>query len=108
LTPKPLVVKLQITPDGEDTFKIGNSQHKANRYNVAIDIPGIKGWFAHLVGKQPPPTKVWILYGSAPAFVKSEGPLCMDCPIWRTELTSPVWEEATAEKAEARNKLIVP
>jgi hypothetical protein len=98
-TPKPLVVKLQISPDGEETFKIGDSQRKASRFEITVEIPGIKGWFAHLMGKQPPPTKVWILDGTAPAFVKSEGPLCMDCPVWRTELASPVWEEKPAQES---------
>jgi hypothetical protein len=103
-TPKPLIVKLQITPDGEDTFKIGESQQKANRYQVVVEIPGIKGWFAHLMGKQPPPTHIWILNGTAPAFVKSESPLCMDCPVLRTELASPVWQEAAAEQYKDENK----
>jgi hypothetical protein len=97
-TPKPMLVKLVITPGGEETFNIGDSQRKATRYDVAVEIQGIKGWFAHLLGKQPPPTRVWILYGAAPAFVKSEGPLCMDCPVWRTELASPVWPQSTSEE----------
>jgi len=97
-TPKPLLVKLVITPGGEETFNIGDSQRKATRYDVAVELQGIKGWFAHLLGKQPPPTRVWILYGAAPAFVKSEGPLCMDCPVWRTELASPVWPQAPSQE----------
>ncbi len=98
-TPKPLLVKLQITPDGDEAFRIGESQHKASRYQAAVEIQGIKGWFAHLMGKQPPPTRVWILSGAAPAFVKSEGPFCMDCPVWRTELASPTWQEASVAKS---------
>jgi hypothetical protein len=35
-----------------------------------------------------------MLGGSAPAFLKSEGPLCDECPIWRIELTSPVWPKS--------------
>jgi hypothetical protein len=94
-TPKPLLVKLQVTPDGEESFMIGYSKRKATRYQVAIEIQGIKGWFAHLMGKHPPPTKVWVLYGTAPCFVRSEGPFCMDCPEWRIELASPTWPEAS-------------
>jgi hypothetical protein len=107
-TPKPLLVKLVITPAGEDAFSIGGSERKATRYEVAVEIQGIKGWFAHLMGKQPPPTRVWILYGAAPAFVKSEGPLCMDCPVWRTELASPVWPQPGPQEGESDKQQAAP
>jgi hypothetical protein len=92
-TPKPLLVKLAITAEGEDSFLTGSASHKAIRYDVKVDIPGLRGAVAPMVGKQPPDTHVWILGGSSPAFLKSEGPLCEGCAIWRTELTSPVWPE---------------
>jgi len=43
---------------------------------------------ASLFGKEPPDTNVWILEEEGPAFVKSEGPLCRGCPVWRIELVS--------------------
>jgi hypothetical protein len=92
-TPKPLLVKLAITVEGEDSFLTGSASHKAIRYAVKVDIPGVRGVVAPLVGKQPPDTHVWILSGSSPVFLKSEGPLCEGCAIWRTELTSPIWPE---------------
>ena len=45
------------------------------------------------------PGFVWILEGEAPAFVKSEGPLYFGGPVWRIELTSPVWPKATSPLA---------
>jgi len=90
-TPKPRIVKLVISPEGEDSFSIGGSSHKATRYLVKIQIGGVTGLVAPLVGKQPPDTHVWILGGDAPVFVKLEGPLYQDGPTWRIELTSPVW-----------------
>ena len=97
VTPKPQLVKLSITPQGEEPFSVAKSRRKAMRYAVNVEIGGIKGWFAHLLGKQPPTIYVWILEGEAPAFVKSEGPLFVGGPIWRIELTSPVWPETSAE-----------
>lgn len=90
-TPKPRLVKLVITPLGEEPFMTGESHRKAMKYQVKVDIGGVKGWLAHVTGKQPPPTYVWILEGDAPAFVKSEGPLSSDGPVWRIELASPTW-----------------
>jgi hypothetical protein len=101
-TPKPLLVKLGVTADGEDSFSIGGAGNKAIRYAVKVDIAGIRGVLAPLVGKQPPDTHVWILGGSGPAFLKSEGPSYESGPIWRIELASPVWPKGTTDKAEPK------
>jgi len=93
-TPKPRLVKLEISPVGEDSFTVGGSAGKAMRYAVKIDIGGISGFIAPIIGKQPPDTHVWMVYGKAPSFLKSEGPLFEDGPVWRIELTSPVWPKA--------------
>jgi len=93
-TPKPRLVKLIISPEGDDTFSIGGATHKATRYVVKIELGGITGIVAPIVGKQPPDTRVWMLGGSTPAFLKSEGPLCDECPIWRIELAVPVWPKS--------------
>ena len=95
-TPKPRLVKLELSPMGEDPFSIGAASMKAMRYAVKVDIGGISGVIAPIVGKQPPDTHVWIVGGKAPGFVKSEGPLFQDGPVWRIELASPVWPKPGA------------
>jgi hypothetical protein len=85
------VVKLEISPAGEDSFSVGAVAHKALRYQVKVNIGGISGAIAPIVGKQPPDTYVWVAGGNQPGFLCSEGPLCDGCPIWRIELASPVW-----------------
>jgi len=87
-TPKPLLVKLAITPHGEEPFMIGSFRHKAMHYVVKVEIGGLTGFLARLMGKQPPDTHVWVLGGEAPAFVKSEGPLYAGGPVWRVQLAS--------------------
>jgi hypothetical protein len=37
----------------------------------------------------PPDNHAWIVTADVPAFVKFEGPLYMNRPVWRIELTSP-------------------
>jgi len=91
-TPKPRLVKLVISQEGEDWFSVGNSTHKAVRYSVRVELKGVEGFVAPLVGKAPPDTHIWILNGDAPAYLKSEGALCADCPVWRIELVSPAWK----------------
>jgi hypothetical protein len=101
-TPKPELVKLAVKRQGEDTFTTGNERRKAMHFLVKIEIGGIKGALASLLGKEPPDTQVWIVEGEAPAFVKSEGPLAFGAPVWRIELVSPVFpkKEETPEKKE--------
>jgi hypothetical protein len=90
-TPKPRLVKLAITLQGEEPFSVGGSSRKATHYVVKVEIGGAAGLVAPLLGKQPPDTHIWILGGEAPVFVKSEGQLSFGGPIWRIELVSPVW-----------------
>ena len=87
-TPEPLLIKLAIVPQGEESFKIGSFSHKAMHYVVKAEIGGVKGFLARLASKQPPDTHVWVLGGDAPAFVKLEGPLYTGGPIWRVKLAA--------------------
>ena len=90
-TPAPRLVKLAISAAGTDPFLIDGSAREATHYVVKIEIGGVAGVVAPLLGKQPPDIHVWVLGGETPAFVKSEGPLYVGGPSWRIELTSPVW-----------------
>jgi hypothetical protein len=91
-----------IKTQGEDSFSTGDTHRKAMHYVMKVDIGGLSGAFAQLLGKQPPDTHVWILEGEAPAFVKSEGPLAYGGPIWRIELVNPVWPKAPAENVKEK------
>jgi hypothetical protein len=106
-TPKPRLVKLTITGQGEEPFSTAGAVRKAMHYSVKIEIGGAAGLIAPLIGKQPPDIQVWILSGDAPAFVKSEGPLYYGGPIWRIELASPVWPkppEGNSKDDQSKNE----
>ena len=90
-TPKPLLVKLEVSVAGSERFSTGSTTRTATHYVLKVNIGGIKGLLAPLVGRQPPDSHVWILDGEAPAFVKSEQPLFQGGPVWRIELVSPAW-----------------
>ena len=93
-TPKPRVVKLKISASEPDSFSVGGVAAKATHYVIKIDIGGVTGVVAKVAGKQPPPIHFWVAAGNAPVFLKSEGPLFEDGPVWRIELASPVWPKA--------------
>jgi hypothetical protein len=103
-SPKPMLIKLQIHADGEDSFTTGGAGRKATRYRVHVDIGGIKGVVANVIGKEPPDTMVWILQGECPTFVRAEGATFEDGPIWRTELVSPVFPKSVSAAATREEK----
>jgi len=96
-TPKPRLVKLEIASDGTERFSTGGTARHAERYVLKVDVGGLTGLLAPLVGRQPPDSHVWILGGDAPAFVRSEQPLYANGPVWRIELVSPQFAEASAQ-----------
>lgn len=92
-TPKPRLVHLSIKADGQETFLSARDSNKAVRFRVHVDLGGVAGVVAPLVGKEPPDSFVWISVSKVPAFVRSQVPLYVGGPIVRTELTSAVWPE---------------
>jgi hypothetical protein len=93
-TPKPRIVTLVITPAGSTPLGVGESRRSAAHFTVKIDIGGIAGAVAGLLGKQPPDSQVWIVEEDAPAFVKAEAAMAIGGPLWRIELLSPTWPGA--------------
>ena len=90
-TPKPRLVKVAIETAGQERFSTGALRRSATHYVLKVEIGGVSGLLAPLLGKQPPDSHVWILGGEAPAFVKSEQPLYAGGPLWRIELVSPTF-----------------
>jgi hypothetical protein len=96
-TPKPRLVKLQISPQGKDAFTFGNTSREATRYLIKVDLGGVAKVVAPVVGKQPPDDQVWILGGEAPVFTKSEMQSYEGGPMWRVELAAPSWPHDPAQ-----------
>lgn len=99
-TPKPRVVKLHISSAGEDTFTVGGAPHKAHRFVAKIELGGLTGAVAPFIGKEPPDLNFWIYDGVASAFLRSQGPLFADGPIWTIEVASPVWPDSGKARKE--------
>jgi hypothetical protein len=95
-TPTPRLVKLRIVSQGEDKFGVVGAPYKATVFVLKVELGGIAGVIAPLIGKQPPDTRVWMVASGTPAFVKAEQSLYPGGPIWRIEMTSPAWPNAPA------------
>jgi hypothetical protein len=74
-TEKPRLIHVSIKPAGEVAFMIGGTKRKAVDFLLHVELGGITGAIAPLIGKQPPDYHIWILPGTSPAFIREEGPL---------------------------------
>jgi hypothetical protein len=92
-TPTPRLVKVTISPNGEEPFSLVGSHRKATRFLLKIELGGVAGVAAPLIGKAPPEIQIWIIGGQAPAFVREEGPLYQGGPVLTIQLTSPAWPD---------------
>ena len=90
-TAKPRLIHVVMTADGDEALSIGGIRHKATNYRIRIELGGIEGVVAPVIGKQPSDIHVWVLGGEAPAFVREEGQFYEGGPIWRIELVAPVF-----------------
>jgi hypothetical protein len=95
---RPRVVHLSIKPEVEAPFYIGGIRHPARRFNIHIEIGGVAGVIAPVIGKQPSDIKMWVMDGEVPTFLKMQGALYDQGPIWTTELASPTWPSTTEDR----------
>jgi hypothetical protein len=93
-TPKPRLVKLVISSRGEDPFSVDGTSHKAMHYEIKIELGGVAGIVAPVIGKAPPNIQIWAVGGEAPTFIREQGPLYPEGPVTTIQLSSPEWQEA--------------
>ncbi len=87
-TTKAHLIHIVIAAEGEDPVFIGGIRHKATNYRIKIELGGVTGVVAPIVGKQPSDVHIWILGGEAPAFLKEEGQFYEGGPIWSIQMIS--------------------
>ncbi len=84
----PRIVHLSMKNAGEVEFTLGGKPRKATDFVVHVEIGGVAGVIAPLVGKEPADYHVWILTGADPAFIREEGPLYQGGPVWSVQQVS--------------------
>ena len=85
---KPRLIHLSIRPVGNLTLKVGHLRRTATDFDLHVELGGITGLVAPLVGKEPADYHIWIMPGNPPMFVREEGQLYEGGPIWRIEQIS--------------------
>jgi hypothetical protein len=93
-TPKPRLIKMELSPEEEGNVLLGGVKKKTTRYLVKLEIGGLTGVIASVIGKDPPDVRYWLVTGQVPAFVRFEGPMFLNGPVWRLELTTVGWPKS--------------
>ncbi|MBS1802219.1 MAG: hypothetical protein JST28_02570 [Acidobacteria bacterium] len=92
-TPKPRVVTLLMRPMGTSPFSLAGVGRKSLQYEVKIELGGIVGLIAPVVGKAPPNIYMWIEDGEVPSFLRETGPLFEGGANLIINLIGPTWPE---------------
>lgn len=74
-TPKPRIVTLAIFSHGQETFYVAGVARKAFACEIRIELGGVAGLIAPVIGKQPPNIHMWTEGGEVPVFLRETGPL---------------------------------
>jgi hypothetical protein len=90
-TPKPRLIKMEMGAEGEQRVSVGGQGKKVIRYLVNLEVGGLTGALASLVGKEPPDLRYWLVPGEVPAFVRFQGAMFLNGPVWRLEMASVEW-----------------
>ncbi|MGH9495528.1 MAG: hypothetical protein ACRD3B_11065 [Candidatus Sulfotelmatobacter sp.] len=99
-TPKPRLVKLSFTSQGAEPFSLAGANREATHYVIKVEIGGVAGVVAPIIGKQPPDAHIWILGGEAPTFVKSETLSYLGGPLWKMEILAPAWPKSASAESK--------
>lgn len=86
---KPRLIHVTVKPAGRVAFTIGDTRRRAVDYVLHVELGGVAGVVAPLLGKQPEDYHIWILPGASPAFIREQGQLYFGGPVWRIEQVSP-------------------
>ncbi len=89
MAPKPRLITLAFNSSGEDPYTFLGARRKDLHFHIQLQLGGLTGTVATLIGKHPPDLDMWIVGGDAPTFLGEQGPFFQDGPIWTMELASP-------------------
>ncbi len=93
-TPAARLLAMHVRVEGEDRPLLAGRPLVTTRYLLKLEIGGLAGLVAPMVGKAPPDLRYWLAPGDPPGFVRFEGAMYLNGPVWRVEVAGPRWPAA--------------
>ncbi len=95
-SPKPRLIKTVLHREGEESATVSSGTLPVIRYLMKLELGGLAGLVAPLIGKEPPDVRYWMVWGDIPLFLRFEGALFLNGPVWRMEQVVPRQPETPA------------
>ncbi len=96
------LIHLAVSPSGEGSFScVSGDRCKAAIFEIKPELGGVVGVIAPIIGKQPDNIYLWVLEGTAPAFVREVGQLAEGGPVVSIELAGAVFHHATPARTSS-------
>jgi hypothetical protein len=89
------LIKLDITQDKPEQFHITGLSYTAHVFRIHLNLGGVLGVVAPLLGKQPGDLFIWVSERPAPQLLRLEGPLASGGRVVSVELCGMSFEQAT-------------
>jgi hypothetical protein len=89
--PGPRLLKMALVPEANQTVRLGGQPVAARRYLVKLEVGGLTGVIASMIGKEPPDARYWLATGDVPAFLRFQGAMFLNGPVWRVDMTTVEW-----------------
>lgn len=90
-TSKPRLATAVITRAGEDSYTLGGERQIAKKLQLKVDLGGVAGLIAPMIGKEPKPTYAWMADGHVPMFIRIQTQFYEGAPLWIIQQTAPLW-----------------
>ena len=90
-TSRPRLATLVISRAGEDAYSLEGMHRTASKIEIKVELGGITGVVAPILGKEPKTTYAWMAGGQVPMFFRIQTQFYEGAPLWTIEQTSPAW-----------------
>lgn len=92
-TSKPRLATLVISRAGEEGYMVGGERQTAKKLELKVDLGGLAGVIAPIIGKEPKPTYAWMAGGRVPMFIRMQTQFYEGAPLWTIQQTSPSYPD---------------